>query len=113
MSAPVVIGGLMSEAWARFISSHVRAVEYYNMRVRAATQPAIFPIDIFSQEISMKFVLMMASTYIAVTTVLYFGMQRFHRGLCLQWLTIAYNTANVVISFYVAASSTCPSSRNE
>jgi hypothetical protein len=105
MSVSVVIGGLISEALARFRGSHARAVEYYNMRVRSATQPTIFPVDIFNRLTGIKLMLVMTTIYITITIILLLSMQRQQTGLRLKFRLIAYNATHIVISGYIAAAS--------
>ena len=100
----VVLGGLVSEAWARSVGSYSRSLEYYNVRVKDGSQPSIPFINVFDVDKNTVLLCAMNSLYLIITFGIFWYMKRRQKGFQLRWLLVTYDALNVVIAAYIAIS---------
>jgi hypothetical protein len=100
----VVIGGLVSEAWARSVGSYSRSMEYYNVRVKEGSQPSIPFVNVFDVNKNTVLLCTMNSLYLIITFGIFWYMKRRQKGFQLRWLLVAYDALNVVLAAYIAMS---------
>lgn len=100
----IVVGGLISEAYARSVGSYSRSMEYYNVRVRDGSQPSMPFINVFDKNLNTLLLCVMNSIYLIVTFGLFLYMKRRQKGFQLRWLLVAYDALNVVLAAYIAIS---------
>lgn len=100
----VVLGGLVSEAWARSVGSYSRSMEYYNVRVKDGSQPSIPFINVFDVNKNTVLLCAMNSLYLIITFGIFWYMKRRQKGFQLRWLLVAYDALNVVLAAYIAMS---------
>ena len=100
----VVIGGLVSEAWARSVGSYSRSMEYYNVRVKEGSQPSIPFLNVFDVNKNTVLLCTMNSLYLIITLGIFWYMKRRQKGFQLRWLLVAYDALNVVLAAYIAVS---------
>lgn len=100
----VVLGGLVSEAWARSVGSYSRSMEYYNVRVKDGSQPYIPFINVFDVNKNTVLLCAMNSLYLIITFGIFWYMKRRQKGFQLRWLLVTYDALNVVLAAYIATS---------
>lgn len=100
----VVLGGLVSEAWARSVGSYSRSLEYYNVRVKDGSQPSIPFINVFDVNKNTVLLCAMNSLYLIITFGIFWYMKRRQKGFQLRWLLVTYDALNVVLAAYIAIS---------
>jgi hypothetical protein len=99
-----ILGGLLSEAWARSISSYTRSLEAYNARLRDGVQPSTPFINVFDVDQNLVVLCIGNSLYILITMSLFLYMKKREKGFQLRWLLVIYDAFNVILSSYIAVS---------
>ena len=97
-----VLGGLVSEAWARSVGSYGRSIEMYKLRVADGTQPSFPFINVFDVKTNNVLIWTMNFIYIVVTAVIFLYMKRRTKGFRLRWLLCVYDALNVVLAAYIS-----------
>jgi hypothetical protein len=99
-----VIGGLISEAYARSQASYAKSLESYNSRVREGLQPSTPFIDIFNVEQQYNLLAFMISFYLIFSVCLFLYMKKRSSGFKLRWILVLYDASNVALAAYIAFS---------
>ena len=100
----MILGGLVSEAWARASISYANSMQYYNLRVRKGVQPRTPIINVFDMRQQNMLLITANSIYLIVTMLLFIFMKKKQTGYRLRWLLVIYDAINVIVAAYIAIS---------
>ncbi len=79
-------------------------MELYNVRVRDGLQPSTPFLNLFNVSTQNNFLCLANSLYLVVTMCLFFYMKKRSSGFRLRWVLVIYDALNVILGFYIAAS---------
>ena len=104
MKSQMILGGLISEAYARSIQSYSRSLEHYNIRVKDGSQPRFPIVNVFNVDTNNNLLLLMNATYVLVTMGLFLYMKRRTQPFRLRWVLVSYDALNVLLAAYISFS---------
>lgn len=98
-----VLGGLLSEAWARSTTSYLRSLDYYNSRTKEHVQPKTSFINLFDPQQQNLVMITANLAYLLITMLLFIYMKK-RQSLKLRWYLVIYDAINVALGAYIAIS---------
>lgn len=104
MKPNFVLGGLISEAWARSRISYTRSMDQYRIRVENGLQPQTPYINFFDVKQQNALLVVANVTYLTVAMILLVMMKKRVTGMRLRWWLVFYDAINVGLAAYIAIS---------
>lgn len=100
----MILGGLLSEAWARFSFSYSKSLDFYNIRVKSGLQPSAPFLNVFDTKYQYTIMIVANCLYILITLFLSLYMKKKKSGYRLRWILVFYDALNVCLAAYVSYS---------